>query len=359
MFDVKMNGRTATVSRSLNLPATGVLKSFELKSTFKVDCDIGIDPKEPTAKLIYEDFLKRYRKDLDARGKARLSEYTKIWKDAERDLHANMHDRREFVELSEELYAALNRKWSSFKSDDAVKAGLSALDAAITAAVNAGRTDRKSVKPKVKLGDKGNETDRKGFLNSLLAIAAGGAIAGPAGAAGAAVVAVPKGMLALQKINWRKATDAPTNAADIQRDLTAAKKAMDALTPSVALLKKNRAALNLQIVEVTRALKKDVGELAEQAKANRAHKSVAAELAKSAKAAAAIHQDLAQQAKEVEKLGSLIAAIEAAQKSVDLATERATIEIKGWQGVLRKFETISDDANTVVGTLQALVKTLG
>ena len=61
----------------------------------------------------------------------------------------------------------------------------------------------------------------------------------------------------------------------------------------------------------------------------------------------------------MEKLGSLIAAIEAAQKSVDLATERATIEIKGWQGVLRKFETISDDANTVVGTLQALVKTLG
>ncbi len=358
MFTVKMNGKDAVVTRTLDLPAQGILKAHRMSSTFKVNCDLGIGANEPTAKAIYEDFLKRYRKDLEALGKSRMSDYTKLWKEAERDLGANMHDKREYTEISKDLYSAIDSKWKSFNRGDAIKSGQAALDAATAAAIKAGKANKKEVKPKVKLGDKGNETDRKSFLTSILAVVAGGAVAGPVGAAVAVVPAAPKALLALQKIRWRGATDAQTNAAEIQRDLKAAKKAMDALTPSVKLLKSNRANLNMQIIEATKSLKTDMGALADAAKANKANKSVAVELAKAAKSTGEIQKDLAAQAKAVEKLGAMIETIEAAQKAVDKATELAETEIKGWTGLVRKFETISNDTNTVIGTINTLIKTL-
>ncbi|WP_171180180.1 hypothetical protein [Ruegeria sp. HKCCD8929] len=54
----------------------------------------------------------------------------------------------------------------------------------------------------------------------------------------------------------------------------------------------------------------------------------------------------------------MIRVIEAAQKAVDQARDLAETEAKGWDGLMRKFETISSDTDSAIGTINSLIKGL-
>lgn len=361
MIKTRMQGTKATVTRTLTLPKTGVLKEKQLEDEYVIDTGLtSKDAKTDVGKAI----LKNLPKVLDNGMNAVRAKYDnrniKIWTDvgaalgkpglAEKDAHKLMK--------AAETKIAANWNEYSKKIEGDVKSLVTTL------AASEERKSGQSVGAlKVKFSSKDLKSERVGILEAILGALTFGAVASTFGWIGAglsAVLILAKGYNNAWKIAQKQSTEIQTNLNQIDDGLSEAQAALKKIGPYVKLLNNAQKKSAAQIITARGELEKMQAELNALEKRAKTESAVreGGYLKQLREGTQLQFFKLEALKKTLDAQADLDRSVKAAQDAVKIAADQTSARRSGWNGAMAEYNKVSKDSTSLLGAIAKLAKKL-
>lgn len=355
MFKVTLQGKTATVVRTLTLPKTGPLQDLEISSSYQLKIDLaGLDPKSAVAKEILKSFPKVLENDLNATRKRHDDPCVKVWTDAAALVAKGKASEAEIEKQAAKAQSDIVKLWNAFNEKSAKPRAESIMESLANAAAK--KAKEKAQVPVLKLSADELKESRVGILTAILAAAtvsvAGGPLTWLLGAI-AGMTALTKGYKNAWDIAKSQSADAQDNLNRIDSGLDSALSTLKKLEPSLSRLRtaqnETAASMIAAKAELTK-MEKELATLEARAKTEKA--------VQEGKYLGALRTATQAQATKIEALRKALSEGDALAKSVtdaiaavEAAGGQVTAKRGRWDQIMAGYAKVSKDSDTFIGTV--------
>lgn len=359
MFDVKIKGNKASVTRSLTLPKAGPLDALPLSSTFEIALDLGgLDPKSKTHKEICETFGKVYANELNATRKKYDDAFVAIWVDAAKKAKAGA-DAKALQKIGQDAQNKIVQGWNDFNK----KRGAYLADTLLKSVADnvTKKAKMEAAKPKTKFSSNDLKDNRVGILTAILgAVTMGVATSGLGWLAMGigSVATLAKGYRHAWEIGQKQATDTQTNLNQIGLGLKDASTALTKLGPSLTRLDLSRKQFESQMASAAvemKSMRKELAALEVRAKKDKAVRE-GKHLEALRTACDTQMAKIASLQKAVGQISDLRSAIDKADAATKAAESLVQVKVKGWDKFMSSYTSVSKDGQSLASAAGKVVK---